>query len=232
MFKLDLIKAINEWQIEGTGANKKNIVEKLIEHSDDIDTKFKSLSSKCYRRIDLNNHYNFVLGREMQLPETYSSWSFDKEFVKKFNNGVPKRKYQGVIFEISNEYKDLEVILNLKELFNDPIFKIECELQKHNITNFDDGIGKYYNSESEIILKVNKLKISQIWAYGGFSSSKAVFISKYLGNELNRKMKRLIDQKEIKNKLLFGDRWITGKAKDRTIRFHINTAKRLSSKNL
>ena len=105
----------------------------------------------------------------MQLAETYSSWSFDKEFVKKFNVGVPEKGYQGVIFEITSEFKDLEVILNLNELFSDPIFKSECESQKHNITNFDKGIGKYYNSESEIILKVNTLKISQIWAYGGFS---------------------------------------------------------------
>lgn len=231
MFKLDLIKAINEWQIKGTGVNKENIVKKLIEHSEQIDLKFKSLNSKCYRRIDLNNHYNFVLGQEMQLPETYSSWSFDKEFVKKFNDGVPEKGYQGVIFEISSEFKDLEVILNLNELFSDPIFKSECESQKHNITNFDKGIGKYYNSESEIILKVNTLKISQIWAYGGFSSTKAGFITKYLGNKLNRKMKRLIDQRERKNNLLFGGRWITGKAKDRTIRFHINTAKRFSSRN-
>ena len=67
MFKLDLIKAINEWQIKGTGVNKENIVKKLIEHSEQIDLKFKSLNSKCYRRIDLNNHYNFVLGQEMQL---------------------------------------------------------------------------------------------------------------------------------------------------------------------
>ena len=44
-------------------------------------------------------------------------------------------------------------------------------------------------------------------------------------------MKRLIDQRERKNNLLFGGRWITGKAKDRTIRFHINTAKRFSSRN-
>jgi hypothetical protein len=230
MFKLDLIKAINEWQIKGTGINKENIAKKIIEHSDEIDMKFKSLHSKCYRRIDLNNHYNFILGQEMQLPETYSSWSFDKEFVKKFNNGIPKNGYQGVIFEISNEYKEFEVIINLHELFNDPVFKTECESQKQNIINYDDGIGKYYDSESEIILKINSLKISQIWAYGGFSSKKDAFVKKYSDRLLNRKMKQLLDRKVKENKKLFGSKWITGKAKNRTIQFHIDTAKKLSSK--
>lgn len=97
MYSLELLQAINDWQSTGIGTNKTQIAARIIEHSKELPIKFKSLNTKCYRQLALSGMNSVLLGANMRLPETYSSWSFDKSVVQNFNGGVPPNGRQGVI---------------------------------------------------------------------------------------------------------------------------------------
>ena len=230
MYTLELLQAINDWQATGIGASKTQIAERIIEHSKPLPEKFKKINSPCYRQVALIGMNSVLLGANMKLPETYSSWTFDKSVAQSFNGGVPPVGYQGVIFEIDNNSSDFSVVINLFELFNDSEFLVACEAQKHQITSYGTGIGFFKNSESEVILKVDNLKTSQIWAYGGYSAPMEKLAEMYFGHVANaselKYFAKLIKQANI----IIGGNWVTGKAKDRIVNLHVNTAKQLTGR--
>ena len=99
-----------------------------------------------------------------------------------------------------------------------------CEKYKHYISNYEEGIERFENSEKEIILVVEELKIEQIWAYGGFSSSKEELAKKYFGYKPNKDEKRFFENQLNTKGIKLGGRWVTGKAKNRTVKKHIEAA--------
>jgi len=228
MFSLELLQAINDWQSTGIGTNKTQIAERIIEFSQDLPENFKLLNSKCYRQVALTGMNSLLLGANMQLPETYSSWTFDKSVALVFNGGVPYVGRQGVIFEIDNNSTDFSVILNINELFKNSDFLSACNFYKKQITSYSTGIGYFQNSESEVILKVDNLKISQIWAYGGYSASKEKLAEEYYKHIANENELREFDELIKKANVIIGGNWVKGEAKDRIVKFHIETANSLT----
>jgi len=223
-FNIELIQAINDWQASGFGDNKKRIVDEILKHSQSVPEKYKTLPSPCYRRVDLTGKHNLQIGLKLSLPEAESSWSFDKEVAKTFKSGVPPKNYTGVIFKIMPADKHFKVILNFDALFSDKDFVETCEKYKHYISNYEEGIERFENSEKEIILVVEELKIEQIWAYGGFSSSKEELAKKYFGYKPNKDEKRFFENQLNTKGIKLGGRWVTGEAKNRTVKKHIEAA--------
>jgi len=230
MYTLKLLQAINDWQATGIGANKTQIAERIIEHSKPLPIKFKTLNSKSYRKVALTGINSVLLGANMKLPETYSSWTFDKSVAQSFNGGVPPVGYQGVIFEIENNSIDFSVVINLFELFKDIEFLNACESQKNQITSYKTGIGFFKNSELEVILKVDNLKTSQIWAYGGYSAPREKIAEMYFGHVANATELKYFDKLIKKANIIIGGNWVTGKAKDRIVNLHVSNAKRLTGR--
>ncbi|WP_153042804.1 hypothetical protein [Rufibacter ruber] len=230
MYSLELLQAINDWQATGIGNNKTQIAEEILAHSQSLPNKFKSLTSKCYRRVALNGMNSVLLGANMQLPETYSSWSFDKSVAQNFNGGVPHKGYQGVIFELDNKDTGYSVILNLSELFNDSDFIEACERNQKNIKSYKSGIGYFMNSEAEVILKVDNLTTKQIWAYGGYSNSREKLAEMFFGHKPNSQELIFFDEAVKNANVKIGGNWVTGAAKDRIVKLHIETAQRLTKK--
>jgi len=230
MFSLELLQAINDWQSTGIGNSKTQIAERIILHSVNLPEKFKQLKSPCYRQVGLTGMNSVLLGANMKLPETFSSWTFDKSVAQNFNGGVPPVGYQGVIFTIENNSSDFSVVINLHELFNDSQFLERCEALKGEITSYRTGIGYFKNSESEIILKVDNLKTSQIWAYGGYSAPREKLAEMYFGHVTNANELKCFDKLVKQMNIIIGGNWVTGKAKDRIVNMHVNTAKRLTGR--
>lgn len=231
MYSVELLQAINDWQAIGIGKTKKKLAEKILLHSNDLQPKFKSISSKCYRQVALSGMNSVLLGANMELPETYSSWSFDKSVAMNFNGGVPVRGRLGVIFEVENSVPNFEVVLNLYELFKDPDFLEACKNNESKIKSYKTGIGYFLNKESEVILKIDKLTTRQIWAYGGYSASREQLAETLFGHKPNENELKIFDARIKAKKISIGAKWVTGVAKDRTVKFHIENAKRLSKKN-
>lgn len=229
MYSLELLQAINDWQSTGIGTSKTQIAERIIEHSKELPIKFKSINTKCYRQLALSGMNSVLLGANMQLPETYSSWSFDKSVVENFNGGVPPAGMQGVIFEVDNTISDVEVIINLFELFKDEIFLEVCEKKKNDILSYKTGIGYFLNKEAEVILKVQKLTINQIWAYGGYSAPREKLAQMYFGHIATPHELVLFDKLIKKANKIIGGNWVTGKAKNRIVNLHITTAQKIKT---
>lgn len=230
MFTLKLLQAINDWQNEGIGINKSIIAERIKANAENLHKKFSTLNAKCYRRVDLVGKYTLEIGLNMKLPETTSSWTFQKSVAQNFMGGVPQVGYQGVIFELNPSDDNFEVIINLDELYNDPEFVNACEENKDKITNYNEGIGRYGNCENEIILEVKQLHLNQLWAYGGFSAPRAVLARMYFGHDANPSELAMFDALVKQANITIGGNWVTGTEKDRLVQFHIDKAKELTSK--
>jgi hypothetical protein len=231
MYSLELLQSINDWQSTGMGTNKTQIAERIIEHSKEINIKFKSLNAKCYRQIALTGMNSVLLGANMRLPETYSSWSFDRSVVQSFNGGVPPVGRQGIIFEVDNTVQGVEVILNLYELFKDETFLEACEKHKNDISSYKSGIGYFLNKEAEIILKVEYLTTNQIWAYGGYSAPREKLAEMYFGHVASPRELIVFDRLINQGNIIIGGNWVTGSAKNRIVNLHIATAQRLTNRN-
>jgi hypothetical protein len=228
MYNLELLQAINDWQATGMGSNKTQIAERIIEHSKDLSSKFKTLNSKCYRQLALSGINSVLLGANMQLPETYSSWTFDKSVAQSFNGGVPPIGKQGVIFEIDNNVPDFEVIINLYELFKDQDFIAACNKIAKDITSFKTGIGYFMNKEAEVVLKIEKITTNQIWSYGGYSASREQLAEMLFGQKPTEKQFEYFDDLIRQGNINIGGNWVTGAAKDSTVALHIREAQRLT----
>jgi hypothetical protein len=231
MYSLELLQAINDWQSTGFGTNKTQIAERIIEHSEELPIKFKSLNAKCYRQLALSGTNSVLLGANMRLPETYSSWSFDKSVVQNFNGGVPPVGRQGVIFEVDNTVPEVEVILNLYELFKDETFLEACEQHKNDISSYKTGIGYFLNNEAEVILKVQHLTTNQIWAYGGYSVPREKLAEMYFEHVASPRELIVFDRLIKQGNIIIGGNWVTGAAKNRIVNLHITTAQRLTIRN-
>ena len=231
MYTKELLQAINDWQSTGMGTNKTQIAERIINYSKHIPEKFKKINGKCYRQLALSGTNSVLLGVNMKLPETYSSWSFDKSVVQNFNGGVPPIGRQGIIFEVDNNVPGFEVIINLFELFKDEMFLEACEQNKNDITSYKTGIGYFMNKEAEVILKIENLTTNQIWAYGGYSSPREKLAEIYFGQIATARQLLVFDRLIKQGNLIIGGNWVTGAAKNRIVQFHISTAQKLTNRN-
>jgi hypothetical protein len=230
MYTLELLQAINDWQNSGSGKNKTQIAQRIIKHSKGLPEKFKKVNSNCYRQIALSGANSLHLGKNMELPETYSSWTLDPVIAQNFNGGVPHSTRQGVIFEIDETVEDFEVILNLYELFRDDEFIQTCTANKEKIESYKSGIGYFMGKEVEVILKIQRITVDQIWAYGGFSSSKEELAEIFFGRKPSIKELEYFDILTARSGAHLGGKWVTGEIKDRVVNFHINTAERLTTR--
>lgn len=84
-------------------------------------------------------------------------------------SGVPPNNLQGVIFVKAPS--DDQVILNLVEVYADSEFTEACETHREAIPGFSWGIGKYGDSQFEIVLDIEALGTDEVLSYGGFSST-------------------------------------------------------------
>ena len=230
MYTIELLQAINDWQSTGMGKNKTQIAERLIEHSKGLPQKFKTINTACYRQLALSGMNSVLLGANMQLPETYSSWTFDKSVAKNFNGGVPVVGKQGVIFKIDNNVSNFKVILNLNELFKDKNFIKVCNQKKNEIDSFSTGIGYFMNKEAEVVLEIEKITTKQIWAYGGYSASREELAKMLFRRNPTKEDFDFFDELIKKGNINIGGNWVIGSAKDRIVNIHIKTAQNLTTK--
>ncbi|MDO8333298.1 MAG: hypothetical protein Q7T35_01340 [Nitrosomonas sp.] len=181
MFSLELLQAISDWQRGGNASQKARRGIALKEAAKDLPETFKKISSNCYRQIAMDNSSVWNIGTKYQLSETISSWTTSLEVAKQFKGGVPPKGYQGVIFKIS-PIDELEVIVNLQELFECNEFKDAIEEHKDKICGFHSGIGKYGNSQLEAVISTEYLKLETLFAWGGYTSPESELAEIYFGH--------------------------------------------------
>ena len=104
------------------------------------------------------------------LPERISSWSSSVNIVQSFKRGVSLK-----VVEQSFIYRTIpaqgEVILNLTEVYKSPEFNSALDVHRQNITDFMLGIGRYGNTQYEVVLKKDMVTDKDIYMLGGRSSA-------------------------------------------------------------
>lgn len=182
MYKIELLQAVSDWQRGGDAKQKARRGKALREAAKDLPKMFRSISANCYRQIALEQKSVWNIGTKYQLSETISAWTTSLEVSKQFKGGVPPIGYQGVIFKITPE-DDLDVILNLHELFQCDEFNNFVELNKDQITGFHKGAGLYGNSQNEIVIATDFLSLESLFAWGGYTSPESELAKMYFDHE-------------------------------------------------
>ncbi|MBX2980605.1 MAG: hypothetical protein KF905_15060 [Flavobacteriales bacterium] len=179
-YSLDLLQAVNDWQRKGVGVKKTRIANRLIALRDELPEHAKKANKKCYRRIAIAKADLWKLATNYALEETYSAWSIDFEVAAGIHGGVPAPGKHGFIFGFRPPNE--AVIVNLHALYKDTKFKRSCRHFKDRIAGYRDGIGKFGDTEMEVILKVDSLSVMMVHAIGGFSSGKEELAALYYGH--------------------------------------------------
>ncbi len=225
MFTAQLIQAINDWQRGGDAMMKAKRGRRLKQLAALLEERFRTVRAKCYRRIALDKASVFDMGDDLKLDETISSWTLDLSFAKQFKDGVPEPGWQGVIFAI--EPTASQVVLNLAAVYAEEAFAEACERLRPTIKGFEHGIGRYGDSQKEVILDVEYVPIDAILALGGYSSDLPTIAAKYLGRPATDAELAELEQALVSRGRAPGAWWLEGAAKDRAVAFWIRHAKRL-----
>ena len=169
MFTKELIQAISDWQRGGDAKQKRKRGEKLKIQAQSLPAQYKETTQPCFRQIALKGRNLMDLGNQYQIAETISSWTKSLDVAKDFKGGVPSPgDYVGIMFSITPTAN--MVILDLTSLFADSDFVLFLDQVKNEIVGYNDGIGRWKNTQEEVIIETSHLPLGSIHAWGGFSS--------------------------------------------------------------
>jgi hypothetical protein len=177
VFTLDLLQAINDWQSGGNAQQKSERGKKLREEAAKLPEKFRQTDVTCYRRLKLHKSSVWMLGTDEELSETVSAWTESEDVAMGFKGGVPEPGTQGVIFKINPGAGN--VVLNLSRLYKDEDFQKALSENKRKITGFELGIGKYGNTQEEVVIENGSVQLDSMHAWGGFSNSEEALATQF-----------------------------------------------------
>ena len=161
---LAFVQAVNDWQVGGDALRKGARLKKALPA--DLPTRFRSCIVPCYQQEAHPRDRMLSLIACKSLPERIAGWTVDLGVARAFKSGVPPQGLQGVIFEIVPRTE--AVVLNLHELYRDREFSDAAERYKSEIQGWHDGIGRYGDQQSEVILELESVSTAEIVSYGGY----------------------------------------------------------------
>jgi len=169
-FTLELLQAVSDWQRGGSLEQSLRRGQKLKQVSSLLPAEYRACDLVCYRQVALPKDGVWSLIGDEHLPEKISSWTLDIEVAKSFKGGVPPdgQGFQGTILFLLPQASC--VIVNLRELYKDAVFCDALEQNKSRINGYYEGAGRYENSQSEVVLEIDKVAPGDVYSLGGHSS--------------------------------------------------------------
>jgi hypothetical protein len=172
MFSLELLQAVNDWQIGGS-ALKATRAQNLKAHASSLPDRYRTVHVPCYRRIDLPGAALNTLGGQQQLSEAISSWSTVQSVAWTLHNGIPDQSERLLPYVFSIVPEPSSVVLSIEALYADPDFRGAIELNRRAIRDISDGIDTWGDTEHEVLLEVSSVSLDSVCSQGGYSSSPA-----------------------------------------------------------
>ena len=168
-FCLPVLQAVSDWQRGGSEKQSRKRGLALKRACATLPEEFRQCSLVCHRQIALTKSSVWQITAEAQLAEKISAWTIDMQVAKYFKGGVPPegQDYQGIIF--SRLPANSEVIVNLYRLYSEPTFRQAVKNLRSNIEGYSDGIGKYGDTQSEVVIETKQLTTLD-YSLGGHSS--------------------------------------------------------------
>lgn len=216
-FTLPLLQAVSDWQRGASPSARRKRGERLKSLRNELPSEFKECHLCCFRQIALDRAHLWKFGNDLFLEEKISSWTPDLSVAKDFLGGVPPegQGYQGLVFDLCPT-SDM-VVTNLNALYADSGFLDAVEASKSNIDHFSSGMGKYMDSQFEVVLEVDKLTMDNVYALGGHSSSRDELAAAYFGHSPSEAEMEEFDYLLSQCRTPLGPHWVTGDAKDRVV---------------
>ncbi|HBJ3994695.1 TPA: hypothetical protein LCM76_002597 [Acinetobacter baumannii] len=213
-YNLELLQAISNWQ---AGSNEKK-GNKLKELCVNLPEKFRLLPPNLvlFRQISLDNVGLSRFLREKKLPEKISSWTTDYIFAEKFKGGVPSElgDFKATIFKTTP--LNNQVIVSLSELYKCSDFCNAMKLNKNKIDRYHDGAGKYWDTQSEVIMATEYLDHSNIYSMGGYSGTPEQ-IAEQASREKNIPISLTIDDIKELSRDYIGPWWLSPEGTRRAV---------------
>ena len=214
-FTPQLLQAISDWQRGGNPKQKNKRAEALVPLARVLPVKYRRCKTLCYRQLSIEKGHIYKLNDRLRLPETVSSWTLDPAIAQNFKGGVPPHGQQGIIFSIFPPPGS--VVLNLDTLLDDDEFKAAVAQHQASITGFGDGLARYGNTQREVILRLDHIRLRDVFALGGYSGTEKEIARLYYQREPD--FADLVNfyglMKQTSQQV--GPRWVAGAAKDRVI---------------
>jgi hypothetical protein len=132
LFSRDLIQAISDWQ-RGGSSKQKAKGERLKQEAASLPDEFRQCPLCCFRQISLEKGALWKLADQLELPESISAWTLTLDVAQSFKGGVPPQGWQGAIFAVH------------------PPAGSVVETNKRQVSGYQDGIGRYGNSQREVV---------------------------------------------------------------------------------
>jgi len=170
-FNLPLLQSISDWQRGGDALQNVRRGQALKRECANLPEKYRECALCCFRQVALPIDGVWHLIGEDHLPEKISSWTLDIEVAKGFKGGVPPegQGYQGVILCVRPWSGS--VVVNLRELYQDPAFTAVLEHSRAAIVGYENGAGRFGSEQNEVVLEVAGVTQQDIYSMGGHSSS-------------------------------------------------------------
>jgi len=168
-FSDELMHALANWQ-RGWRENqekREQLSNELSTAVEDLDLKFKKVSSICYRKRFLHNGELVDIILKDEKKEGVVSWTIDKEFAERFKDLKKDGAVSGAIFE--HYPSDDEVVVNICELWKDAGFISAANDFKEKYPEESKPLFYFRDSQGEVVL-TSPLKASEIIALTGASS--------------------------------------------------------------
>jgi len=155
------------------------------------------------------------LADEFELPEAISAWTLEPRIARQLKGGVPYPGQQGIILAIYPPPG--AIIANLHRLFAEPDFLAAVTLHKADVTGFHDGIGRYKDEQSEVVLEISTIALSDIFELGGFSSERDELLKRCYGENPTPEQIAEFNHKLTEAGETVGPDWVGDEGKDRVI---------------
>lgn len=221
-FGKDVIQAISDWQRGGDRKQNQKRGARLKEVSKNLPEEYRSCCLCCFRQVALPKGGTWSLFSENCLPEKISSWTIDPVVAKSFKGGVPAAdsEYKGMVLCVFPRPE--EVVVNLSKIYRDPVYLDELDMVKNEILGYHDGAGRYFGSQSEVVLEIASVSPYHVYSLGGHSSSFEKLIG-YLGEEMHgRPLDKIEYEALLKDLEKFrgetGPRWLSYEGTRRVIK--------------
>ncbi len=170
IFTLEAVQAINDWQSGGDHSQKVRRGLRLKEVCAELPEAFRKCDVPCFRQEAHEKERVWALLAEGCLSETIASWTTELCIAQQFKGGVPPEGLQGVIFKLTPPQES--IVVNLVKVYSEPSFLEACERHRHQVTGFQNGIGKYGSSQHEVVVEIGNLSPEHVLQFGGFSGSR------------------------------------------------------------
>ncbi|AMB47686.1 hypothetical protein [Methylobacterium sp. AMS5] len=170
LFTLELVQAVSDWQRGPTERTKIARGERLKALMLTLPAYFRECNQLCFRQECHQKDRTFQVLIQNSLPETIASWTTSLDVAKGFKGGVVYgNDDRSIILSITPP--NGAVVANLDRLYQEREFQQALEKYGSQIDYFQNGAGKYGNTQKEVVLELGSLSSTHIYSYGGYSST-------------------------------------------------------------